>query len=235
MTHRGESRVARGHSRSLLVAFAILIVASAAIVTVAVSTGSGPAATSSAPSVTTLPGATSSATTGTTPVPAKAGRQTGAVTPEPPQAAELPSGKVVPIEPVATTSDGTLDVPGDITVSGWWRGGSRLGDPFGSTLLSAHVDSSTQGLGPYAELLSITAGESVVVTSENLRQVFTVTSLELIDKGTLSARPVIFSASGERRLTLVTCAGPYLPGKGGYQRLAVVTATAIGQPTPRGG
>ncbi len=31
----------------------------------------------------------------------------------------------------------------------------RLGDPFGSTLVAAHIDSKTQGLGPYAELLSV--------------------------------------------------------------------------------
>lgn len=167
--------------------------------------------------------------------PARAGRQTGAVIPEVPRSATLPSGRVVPILPVATERDGTLDVPADITVAGWWRGGSRLGDPFGSTLLSAHVDSSTQGLGPYAELLSVRAGASVVVTSKSLSQAFTVTSLELIDKGTLADHPEIFSPSGARRLTLVTCAGPYLPARGGYQRLAVVTADAVGQPTPGGG
>lgn len=175
------------------------------------------------------PAVTSGAVTPATP-----GRQTGTVIPEVPRSATLPSGKVVPILPVATEPDGTLDVPGDITVAGWWRGGSRLGDPFGSTLLSAHVDSSTQGLGPYAELLSVEPGASVVVTSKNLSQAFTVTSLELIDKGTLSEHPEIFSPSGDRRLTLVTCAGPYLPTQGGYQRLAVVTADAVGQPTARG-
>lgn len=168
-------------------------------------------------------------------VPARAGRQTGTVTPEAPDSITLPSGKVVPVVPVATTRDGTLDVPGDITIAGWWRGGSRIGDPFGSTLLSAHVDSTAQGLGPYAELLSVRSGASVVVTSKHLRQVFTVRSLELIDKGTLSDRPEIFSPSGDRRLTLVTCAGPYVASAGGYQRLAVVTADAVGQPTARAG
>lgn len=213
---------------------AIVTFASLAILAVLVASGEsgGESADQRTAAVTTPAPALA---TGGTVAPAKAGVQTGAFPPEPPRSAELPSGKVVPIRPVATTSDGTLDVPGDVTVSGWWRGGARIGDPFGSTLLSAHVDSSTQGLGPYAELLSVTAGESVVVTSQNLRQVFTVTSLELLDKGTLSAHPAMFSPGGERRLTLVTCAGPYLPNKGGYQRLAVVTATAVGQPTPRGG
>lgn len=162
---------------------------------------------------------------------AAAGRRTGALTPEPPQSAVLPSGRTVPVLPVSTTSDGTLDVPDDVNVSGWWRGGSRIGDPFGSTLLSAHVDSTTQGLGPYAELLTVRPGQSIVLTSENLRQEYVVSSLRLLDKGPLSAHPWVYSATGPHRLSMVTCAGPFIPSKGGYQQLAVVTATAVGPPT----
>ena len=69
----------------------------------------------------------------------------------------LPSGTSVDVDAVSTTSDGLLDVPDDIRTAGWWRGGSRIGDPFGSTLIAAHIDSRTQGLGPYAELLRVRA------------------------------------------------------------------------------
>lgn len=164
---------------------------------------------------------------------AAAGRRTGSVVPEAPQRVVLPSGSAVRILPVATTDDGTLDVPGDVNLSGWWRGGSRIGDPFGSTLVAAHVDSQTQGLGPYAELLSVTAGQPVTLTSKHLRQDYVVTSLELVDKGTLPEREEIYSPAGAHRLTLVTCAGPFLPRRGGYQQLAVVTATPVGPPTQR--
>lgn len=162
------------------------------------------------------------------------GRRTGAVAPERPRRAVLPSGRAVRVRPAATTSDGTLDLPDDVNVAGWWRGGSRLGDPFGSTLLSAHVDSATQGLGPYAELLSVRPGDSIVLTSEHLRQEYVVRDLQLLDKGPLSDHSWVYSATGPHRLTMVTCAGPFVPRKGGYQRLAVVTATAVGQPTPGG-
>ena len=43
----------------------------------------------------------------------------------------------------------------------------------------------------------------------------------------------IYAASGPRRLTMVTCAGPYDPDRGGYQNLAVVTARPTGSPEPR--
>jgi hypothetical protein len=154
-------------------------------------------------------------------------RRAGAVRPEVPTRSVLPDGRVVPIVPVGTADDGSLAVPHDIRVAGWWRGGSRLGDPFGSTLLAAHVDSFTQGLGPYASLLSVTAGQHITLSSPHLDQSFSVVSLALVPRGTLSDHPGIFSPGGARRLTLVTCAGPYDASRGGYQNLAVITAVPV--------
>ena len=68
------------------------------------------------------------------------------------------------MQAVGTSADGALDVPEDIRVAGWWRGGARLGDPFGSMLIAAHVDSRTQGLGPYVALLSVEPGARFEVT-----------------------------------------------------------------------
>lgn len=92
-----------------------------------------------------------------------------------------------------------------------------------TTLLAAHVDSLTQGLGPYASLLSVHPGERVVLGSA-LTQTFSVVSLHLVPRETLAAHHHLFSARGGRRLVLVTCAGPYDAQRGGYQDLAVITA-----------
>ncbi len=146
----------------------------------------------------------------------------------------LPSGVVVPIVPVATTTDGLLDVPDDVEWAGWWQGGSRLGDPFGSALVAAHVDSRTQGLGPYAELLEARAGQRVQLTSAHLQQTFVITSLELVAQGPLTDQQQMFAPSGPMRLTLVTCAPPYDVSRGGYQNLAVVTAEPVSAPTRKG-
>ncbi len=151
-------------------------------------------------------------------------RRTGALPPERPTTSRLPDGTVVPIRPAGTTSDGSLAVPDDIREAGWWRGGSRLGDPFGVTLLAAHVDSTTQGLGPYASLLSARSGDRIVLASAHLTQAFAVVSLRLVPRRTLARRHQLFSARGDRRLVLVTCAGPYDAARGGYQDLAVITA-----------
>jgi hypothetical protein len=147
-----------------------------------------------------------------------------------PLTATFPSGQTASIRPVDTTPAGLLDVPDDIGVAGWWRGGSRLGDPFGSILVAAHVDSRVQGLGPFVELLSVRPGAHVRLESAGLRQEFSVRSRTLVPQGSLDDDSWIFDGSGALRLTLVTCAPPYDASRGGYQNLAVVTAVPLGPP-----
>lgn len=161
-------------------------------------------------------------------VPAVPARRTGTVVPEHPVNSRLPDGTVVPVRPAGTRKDGTLAVPDDIRLAGWWRGGSRLGDPFGATVLAAHVDSLTQGLGPYASLLSVRPGDPVELSSAHLTQTFAVVSLQLVPRATLGRHDEIFSARGPQRLVMITCAGPYLAARGGYQNLAIVTARPVG-------
>ena len=159
-----------------------------------------------------------------------ASRAPSVIRPEPPRSARLPSGTVVPIVPISTRAHGLLDVPRDIRTAGWWRGGSRLGDPFGSILLAAHVDSVRQGLGPYVELLRVRPGQHIVLTSATLRQTFAVRSRQLVPQGTLANHSSVYAATGAPRLTLVTCAPPYVRSRGGYQRLAIVTAVPVSAP-----
>ncbi len=157
-------------------------------------------------------------------------RARSVVAAQPPRTAVLPSGRRVPIRAVGTTPSGLLDVPDDIDVAGWWRGGSRLGDPFGSILVAAHIDSRAQGLGPFAELLTVEPGARVLVEAAGLSQTFEVRSRRLVPQGTLVDDSWIFGASGDGRLTLVTCAPPFDASRGGYQNLAVVTAVPVGSP-----
>ena len=152
--------------------------------------------------------------------------------PEAPGSLRLPSGRVVPVRVVSTDGNGQLDVPDDPRSAGWWRGGSRLGDPSGTTLLAAHVDSPRQGLGPFAELYDARPGLRLVLRSAGLRQDFHIRSVRLIRRGSLTAHPDLYSPSGTRQLVLVTCAPPYDPTRGGYQNLVVLVARPSGPATP---
>ena len=152
----------------------------------------------------------------------------GSVEPQAPQAVRLPGTALLPVAAVGTREDGLLDVPADVDRLGWWEGGAKVGDPFGSVLLAGHVDSATEGLGPSSVLLSVERGEEVEVRTASRTSTYRIRSRRLVPLDDLASYPGVLSASGPARLTLVTCAPPFLPDDGGYQNLAVVTARPAG-------
>ncbi|WP_421110277.1 class F sortase [Solicola sp. PLA-1-18] len=160
-------------------------------------------------------------------------RAAGNVLPEVPTAVRLPDGRRVPVAPAPTDDTGRLAVPDDPDVAGWWDGGARPGDPFGATVVAAHVDSVERGLGPFASLLSARRGERVTVTSAGLTTTYRVSSLRTIPKERLRTDGSVFAGDGDPRLVLVTCAGPYERARGGYQNLLVLTAVPVGPTTER--
>ena len=136
----------------------------------------------------------------------------------------LPSDTDVPVRVAGTSDRGLLKVPRDIRAAGWWDGGARLADAYGTIVIAGHVDSATQGLGPFAELLSAQPGDRIVASGGGVRQTFAVDSVDRVPKASLDTRDDIFAPSGRLRLVLITCAGEFDPERGGYQDLAVVTA-----------
>jgi Sortase domain len=144
-----------------------------------------------------------------------------------PTALRLPDGTRVAVRAVPTLRNGLLAVPPDIRTAGWWDGGSRVGDPFGALVIAGHVDSATQGLGPFAELLSARRGDLVRIWSRQLRETFRIRTVEVVAKSDLPNRSDVFAPSGGLRLVLITCSGPYDPSAGGYQNLAVLTAQPV--------
>lgn len=145
-----------------------------------------------------------------------------------PTRVRLPSGAVVPVRTASTTAAGRLAVPDDVELAGWWDGGARLGERYGAMLIASHVDSRTQGVGPFAELLEVSTGDPVEVTAARLAKTFRVADVEVLPRDELPSRDDLFSAAGPSRLVLVTCAPPFVAAAGGYQNLVVVTATPPG-------
>ncbi|MDF1606005.1 class F sortase [Nocardioides sp. YIM 152315] len=161
-------------------------------------------------------------------------RRVGPPDAQAPRQLVLPSGRSVRVRPASTLKRGVLDVPDDVGEAGWWRGSARLGDAFGSTLVAGHVDGIDVGLGAFAELLEVRPGQRVRLRSRTLEQPFLIRSRRLLPREATSGATYLYSVRGPRRLTLVTCAPPYLPDRGGYQRLAVVTAVPDGPPDTEG-
>jgi hypothetical protein len=137
----------------------------------------------------------------------------------------------MPVDSSATSRGGALEIPADVRRAGWWNGSSRLGDPFGSIVLAAHVDSFTQGLGRFAEVLGMEPGDVVDVRSLHLVQRFVVTSAHLVPKAEVSSTSPLYAATGPPRLVLLTCGGDYEHATG-YADNMVVVAEPIAPPAP---
>jgi len=113
--------------------------------------------------------------------------------------------RVIPVG--ITLPGGTMQIPGDVSVVGWYRFGPSPGQP-GSAILVGHVDTRLQGPGAFFRLAHLRIGASIIVESdEGTRLLFRVVARRSYPKGQLPRR--IFDRAGEAMLTLVTCGGSF--------------------------
>jgi hypothetical protein len=142
----------------------------------------------------------------------------------PPTRLVLPGGRSAPVTAVGLHGDGSLVVPDDPRVVGWWSGGSRPGEPFGSVVVAGHVDSASRGIGVLAELPTLHAGQVVELAAGRRSVRYTIVSAGLVPQALLSRFSGLFSGSGDAQLVLVTCGGPFDPVKHRYADNYVVVA-----------
>jgi hypothetical protein len=128
-----------------------------------------------------------------------------------------------PTSPVGIArKEGILGIPGDIDKTGWWVDGGRPGTR-GATLIAGHVDSAKRGAGAFFRLKDANKGDEVkVALSGGGTKRYRVVSVDEMRKAKLPAS--VFSTKGRERLVLVTCGGPFQPGKGHYRDNIVLTA-----------
>jgi LPXTG-site transpeptidase (sortase) family protein len=142
-----------------------------------------------------------------------------------PSVLELPGGHTAPVDP-ASTVGGQLVVPENVRRVGWWDGGAQAGDPFGALVIAGHIDSATEGLGFFVQLLAVQTGEVVTVANVGHRASYKVVSVRSVPKNALATGT--FDQTGPHRLVLITCTGRYDRARGGYERNLVLTAIPTG-------
>lgn len=162
-----------------------------------------------------------------TPPPAAAARDVSAPEPFVPTYLQLPSGGRAPVERAGTADDGSLTVPADPSRVGWWTGGARAGDPFGSIVLAGHIDSRRYGVGVLAELTRARPGQRVTVGAGGRSMTFRVTQVREVPKARLVSGTDAFSQTGAPRLVLITCSGRFDPVRRAYEDNLVVVATPV--------
>ncbi|MFE7893018.1 class F sortase [Streptomyces sp. NPDC057412] len=130
------------------------------------------------------------------------------------------------VQPVGVTGRGDMAVPDDPSVAGWYRFGPAPGSPEGSAVLVGHVDGETGALGEFAALYDVRRGDRVEIRRAKAAPViYRVVSRTTVPKDELP--PSAFRRTGDPVLTLITCAPPFEPERGGYLANLVVTAEPV--------
>lgn len=165
------------------------------------------------------------------PDPAPASTPTPAPLPDPvagePDRVVVPAISVDhPVIPVGLESDGAMEIPERVDEIGWYTGTQvRPGDP-GSAVLAGHVDSRTQGRGAFFDLGRLDVGDDIRLETEAGEQHWQVTGRTSYDKSYLPIDD-IFTVSGEPRLVLITCGGPFDSATRHYTENVVVYAELV--------
>ena len=145
--------------------------------------------------------------------------------PAPPARIRLPAlGVDAPVAPVGVDDRGRMDVPFDIATVGWYRFGPGPGATAGSAVLSGHVDDREQGYGAFHRLADLAPGDPVTVDlADGGAVAYRVETVTRFRKADLPVTDV-FARTGQPRLTLVTCGGPFDYAAHGYTENVVVVA-----------
>jgi LPXTG-site transpeptidase (sortase) family protein len=131
-----------------------------------------------------------------------------------------------PVVPVGIESDGQMEIPVDVAEVGWYSFGPSPGAP-GSSVLSGHVSSRSQGRGVFFDLKRLEPGDQVWVEYEDgSSATFEVVGVEIVDKGDLPTDR-IFARSGDPVLTLITCGGGFSRALNSYDSNVVVVAVPV--------
>jgi hypothetical protein len=136
----------------------------------------------------------------------------------------LPGGRSARVSAVGLRRDGSLVIPDNPQTVGWWTGGSRARDPFGSIVVAGHVDSARRGIGVLAALPRIRAGQIVTLTAGRRTAKYVVVSGGLVPQAQLSRASGLFRRDGSPQLVLITCGGPFDPVRHRYADNYIVVA-----------
>ena len=120
-----------------------------------------------------------------------------------------------------------VEVPEDVTRTGWYRYSQLPGAETGATVIVGHRDGNGQGPGALKVLDQLRLDDRIVVTAvDGTRWEYRVVARESFAK-TVVPLDELFSPLGPHRLTLITCGGPFDDNSLGYTDNVVVTAVPI--------
>jgi sortase (surface protein transpeptidase) len=137
---------------------------------------------------------------------------------------EIPSiGVASSLDRLGRAPDGTVEVPRDWEVAGWYAPGPRPGDP-GSAVILGHVDSK-DGPAVFYRLRQLRRGDAVIIGRADGSAVrFVVQRTEQYPKDRFPTDEVYYPTLTPA-LRLVTCGGDFDAAAGHYRSNVIVFAT----------
>ncbi|MDP9406384.1 MAG: class F sortase, partial [Actinomycetota bacterium] len=139
-------------------------------------------------------------------------------------------GLTADLVPLGLLADGTLEVPDDPHVPGWYTGGPAPGDP-GPAVIAGHVDSQT-GPAVFFRLPQLRRGDEVGVgQADGTEVLFRVDRVERHPKDRFPTAAV-YGPVPAAELRLITCGGEFDRRSSHYVDNVVVFATRVGAAAP---
>ena len=137
-------------------------------------------------------------------------------------------GVDVPVLATGLDDAGNMALPPDPANAGWYEYGPAPASPAGATVIAAHVDSLTYGIGPFAAFADAVPGTEIVVTdTAGAVRTYVVSSVNTTDKLDVVWASV-FDRTGPSRLVVVTCGGEFDYNTRHYLSNVIVVATPVG-------
>jgi sortase (surface protein transpeptidase) len=146
--------------------------------------------------------------------------------PSPPVHISIPAiGVSAAVVRLGLNRDGTLQVPGDFGVTGWFTGGPAPGET-GPAVVAGHIDSD-RGPAVFYRLRELRPGQEVTVGRRDGSSVrFAVDGVAQYPKDAFPTRAV-FGPSPDPLLRLITCGGAFDRSRRSYRDNVVVTARLV--------
>jgi hypothetical protein len=143
--------------------------------------------------------------------------------PQPPVRIEIPAiGVSAAVVRLGLNRDGSMQVPKDFALTGWFTGGPAPGET-GPAVIAGHIDSRS-GPAVFYRLRELRAGDPVTVARADGTTVrFTVDSVVQYPKRAFPTEAV-FGPAPEPLLRLITCGGTFDYFRRSYRDNVVVTA-----------
>lgn len=116
-------------------------------------------------------------------------------------------GVATPLIGLGLAADGSMEVPTDFSLAGWYTGGPRPGES-GPAVVAGHVD-SVDGPAVFSRLGDLRPGDAVdIARADGTTAHFVVERLERFEKQAFPTATV-FGPTPRSELRLVTCGGAF--------------------------